>query len=68
MLPKGIIEMLNDTTPQPKIESAKENEKCYLIRLLHVCKGNIEEASRASGWGRATIYRKIAQYGVNRAN
>lgn len=68
MLPKGTIEMLKETSGSGKIESATDNEKAYLVRLLHVAKGNIEEASRLSGWGRATIYRKIAQYGVTRPN
>lgn len=53
---------------QPKIESAEQNERDYLQRLLYICKGNIEMASRVSGWSRTTIYRKISFYGVQRTN
>jgi transcriptional regulator of acetoin/glycerol metabolism len=51
-----------------KIENFKECERDYICRLMVVAKGNVSEAAKLSGLTRATIYRKIAQYGVQRAN
>lgn len=62
------ISLPSGNKTEPKIETAKENERDYITRLLHVAKGNIFEAVRLSGLGRATIYRKIAQYKITRPN
>ena len=51
-----------------KIESFKECERDYICRLMVAAKGDIDEAVKLSGLSKATIYRKIAQYGVQRPN
>jgi transcriptional regulator of acetoin/glycerol metabolism len=51
-----------------KIESFKECERDYFCRLMIVAKGDMKEAAKISGLSKAAIYRKIAQYGVQRAN
>ena len=55
-------------TEPTAIETFEEYEKLYFQRLLFVCKGNICEAVRVSGLARATIYRKIAYFKIQRPN
>jgi two-component system, NtrC family, response regulator len=42
-----------------------ENEKAYINELLELTKGNIKEACRISGLGRARIYGLIKTYGIS---
>lgn len=50
------------------IETYKDAERFYFQRLMHVAQGNIYKAVRLSGLSRATIYRKIAEYKIQRFN
>ena len=43
-----------------------ENEKKYLKELLSITKGNIKEACRIAGLGRARMYGLIKNYGISR--
>jgi len=67
---KDIIPILPKSQPNIhyKIERFEDCEKDYYQRLLHACKGNIDQASILSGLARATIYRNIAKYGIKRYN
>jgi Nif-specific regulatory protein len=55
------------TSPDPAASgfpSLRELESRHLRRALEVCGWNREEAARRLGIGRATIYRKMKDYGV----
>jgi two-component system NtrC family response regulator len=43
-----------------------ENEKKYLNELLSITKGNIKEACRIAGLGRARMYGLMKNYGISR--
>ncbi|MGB6032144.1 MAG: sigma-54 dependent transcriptional regulator, partial [Bacteroidota bacterium] len=42
-------------------------EERYLLRMLDLCKGNINQVSRKMGVDRKTIYRKLAEYSIDPA-
>ena len=42
-------------------------ERRLIGEALHRTEGNVPEAARLLGIGRATLYRKIEQYGVSRS-
>ncbi len=44
-----------------------ENEKKYLRELLSITKGDIKEACRIAGLGRARLYGLMKTYGISRA-
>jgi len=44
--------------------SLKQMESRHIRRTLEACSGDREEAARRLGIGRATIYRKIRDYGL----
>ena len=44
-----------------------ENEKIYIKELLSVTKGNIKDACRIAGLGRARLYGLMKTYGISRA-
>lgn len=39
-----------------------ETHKDYLMSLVKETKGNLEQAAKVSGLGRATLYRQIYKY------
>ncbi|MBN2419275.1 MAG: sigma-54-dependent Fis family transcriptional regulator [Deltaproteobacteria bacterium] len=43
-----------------------ENEKKYIKELLSITKGNIKEACRIAGLGRARLYGLMKNYGISR--
>lgn len=49
-----------------KIEPFKLCERDYFQRLMTVAKGNMDKAVELSGLSKTTIYRKIAEHGVQR--
>ncbi len=56
-----------DGTPQREaIVPLEEEERRIIRRALELSNWNIQEASRRLRIGRATIYRKIERYGLNR--
>jgi two-component system NtrC family response regulator len=44
-----------------------ENEKKYIMELLSVTKGDIKEACRIAGLGRARLYGLMKNYGISRS-
>lgn len=44
--------------------AVSELEKAAISKAIKECKGNLEEAAKSLGIGRATIYRKIKKYGL----
>ncbi len=43
----------------------KHAEERYLVRMLTLCKGNINQVARLMGVDRKTIYRKLAEYSID---
>lgn len=41
-------------------------EKRAILEALRITKGNASSAADALGWGRATLYRKIKQYDIEK--
>jgi DNA-binding protein Fis len=41
-------------------------EKLYIEFVIKSHKGNLTKAARTMGIGRATIYRKVKEYGIKR--
>jgi DNA-binding NtrC family response regulator len=50
--------------PSGGFPSLKEVEARHVARALEICAGDRQEAARRLGIGRATIYRKIREYGL----
>lgn len=49
------------------IEPLHEIERQHILKALKVCSGSITKAARLLGIGRATLYRKLNEYGIKRA-
>ncbi len=45
--------------------SLHEMEKSHISDVLHRCKGDVRRAAKLLEIGRSTIYRKIAEYGID---
>ena len=65
----ALIENKDEFIPpviQPPAASAtiKEMEKYALVEALKIAGGNVEQAGKALGISRATIYRKIKKYQI----
>jgi DNA-binding NtrC family response regulator len=52
--------------PEERIVSLGENEKNYLERVLRVTGGRVEEAAKALGIARSSLYERLRRYGINR--
>ena len=48
-----------------RVESINEIESKAIENAIHVYKGNLTEAAKALGIGRATLYRKVKQYNID---
>ncbi len=49
-------------------ESLDSRERRRIRAALGMCKWNLSRASRSLGMARSTLYRKMARYGISRAN
>ncbi len=47
------------------LRSLAEIERDHILQVLQACNGNIAEAARTLQMNRATLYRRIAEYGVS---
>jgi len=61
--------------PQPsissedsKVRTINELESIAIENAIHEFGGNLTEAAKALGIGRATLYRKVKQYNIDPAN
>jgi transcriptional regulator with GAF, ATPase, and Fis domain len=58
--------------PQPsmdaKVRTINELESIEIEKAIHEFGGNLTEAAKALGIGRATLYRKVKQYNIDPAN
>lgn len=48
-----------------KVKTIDELESVAIENAIHEYKGNLTEAARALGIGRATLYRKVKQYKID---
>lgn len=48
-----------------KVQTINELESVAIENAIHEFHGNLTEASKALGIGRATLYRKVKQYGID---
>ena len=48
-----------------KVETINELEAKAIKKAIFEYKGNLTEAAKALGIGRATLYRKVKQYNIN---
>ncbi|MBI2933844.1 MAG: sigma-54-dependent Fis family transcriptional regulator [Planctomycetes bacterium] len=55
-----------DAPEKESYEEAKADfEKCYLIRLLRSCNGNLSRAARRAGMTRPLLYKKLSLHNIN---
>lgn len=59
--------VLSFPNPQPgkKVASMNEIESQAIVNAIQEYKGNLTEAAKALGIGRATLYRKVKQYNID---
>ena len=48
-----------------KVQTINELESLAIEKAIHEYNGNLTEAAKALGIGRATLYRKVKQYGID---
>ena len=53
--------------PQGALRPFEAIERDIIVAALHHCGGRITEVARALGIGRSTLYRKLADYGIETA-
>ena len=53
------------TTEDQSVETINDLESKAIENAIHVYKGNLTEAAKALGIGRATLYRKVKQYNID---
>lgn len=53
--------------PEPKRpQTLKELEEEHIRRVLALCEGRTSEAARTLGIGRATLYRRLSDLGIDK--
>ncbi|MPW15397.1 PAS domain-containing protein [Paraburkholderia sp. CNPSo 3157] len=55
----------NDTPPQQWADAMAAFEKRFICDAVRACNGRVTEAASRIGMGRATLYKKIAAYGID---
>jgi two-component system NtrC family response regulator len=58
----GFKDFSDDPAKPPAL---KDIEKSAILSALRYCRGNVKEAASVIGISRATIHRKIKEYGIN---
>ena len=51
-----------------RVQTMNELESLAIENAIHEYNGNLTEAAKALGIGRATLYRKVKQYNIDPAN
>ena len=52
-------------TANNSVQTINELESVAIKRAIHEYRGNLTEAAKALGIGRATLYRKVKQYNID---
>jgi DNA-binding NtrC family response regulator len=55
----------NSATDDKKVRTINELESLAIENAIHEFGGNLTEAAKALGIGRATLYRKVKQYNID---
>lgn len=55
----------HQTADHKKVKTINELESVAIENAIHEYFGNLTEAAKALGIGRATLYRKVKQYNIN---
>ena len=55
----------HQTDDSGKVMTINEMESMAIENAIHEYNGNLTEAAKALGIGRATLYRKVKQYGID---
>ncbi|SIT45057.1 PAS modulated sigma54 specific transcriptional regulator, Fis family [Paraburkholderia piptadeniae] len=55
----------NDAPPQQWADAMAAFEKRFICDAVRACNGRVTEAAARIGMGRATLYKKIAAYGID---
>jgi transcriptional regulator of acetoin/glycerol metabolism len=63
LTPKEQSDPLSNPSLEMKQTSMKDMERSAIVQALEQCQNNIREASRILGVSKATLYRKIKEYG-----
>lgn len=53
------------TSSSGNVETINDLESKAIEQAIHVYRGNLTEAAKALGIGRATLYRKVKQYNID---
>lgn len=56
------------TSDDKKVRTINELESIAIENAIHEFGGNLTEAAKALGIGRATLYRKVKQYNIDPSN
>jgi DNA-binding NtrC family response regulator len=68
ILNSSTYQLVNSTTHQPinpATQTLEDIEKEHIIKVLKDCGNNISKASKVLGINRATLYRKMKEYGIS---
>lgn len=58
----------SDSSMDKKVRTINELESIAIENAIHEYGGNLTEAAKALGIGRATLYRKVKQYNIDPSN
>lgn len=65
----NVLPFPGPTVPSPgtsqSVETINDIESRAIENAIHIYKGNLTEAAKALGIGRATLYRKVKQYNID---
>ncbi len=64
----NVLAFKSQSNPQrshKKVQSLEELESVAIENAIHEYRGNLTEAAKALGIGRATLYRKVKQYNID---
>jgi transcriptional regulator of acetoin/glycerol metabolism len=58
--------LIDDSDPSSRVRPLQELEREMMVAALKETQGNVSEAARRLGIGRATFYRRAQRYGLTR--
>ena len=61
----NVVPFPSQNTPQGKVARINELEAQAIEQAIHAYRGNLTEAAKALGIGRATLYRKVKLYNID---
>lgn len=61
----NVVPFPMNTSSEPRVQKMEDLEAKAIEDAIHQFKGNLTEAAKALGIGRATLYRKVKQYQID---